>query len=395
MKAVHFGAGNIGRGFVGLILHRAGYEVVFVDVSPVLIDLLNTTPHYNVHEVGSESQTWLVDNYRAINSATNLGGVIDEIATAELVTTAIGANLLRFVAPTIAAALAARSPLLPRLQVMACENAIGATDLLKAEIAELVDDATIAKAIFANTAVDRIVPSQAAEAGLDVTVEEFFEWAVERPPFEGAEPQISDIHFVDDLLPYIERKLFTVNTGHATVAYFGHLLGAETLADAMGMPPVRAEVEEVLAETSAALVARHGFDPLEHAAYVQQCLARFSNPHLPDLPDRVGRSPLRKLGRQERFIRPAAELAELGQTPTALLRAIGAALRFNLPADPECQRMSELLAELSAEEFTTQVTGLTSADALYTDVVRTVRGVQTPEPLGAVGLEFTDGESRL
>ena len=50
--AVHFGAGNIGRGFVGLLLHRAGYQVVFVDVVDELIDALNRTPSYQVKEVG-------------------------------------------------------------------------------------------------------------------------------------------------------------------------------------------------------------------------------------------------------------------------------------------------------------------------------------------------------
>ena len=53
--AVHFGAGNIGRGFVGLILHRAGYQVVFADVVDELIDGLNSTPSYLVKEVGLES----------------------------------------------------------------------------------------------------------------------------------------------------------------------------------------------------------------------------------------------------------------------------------------------------------------------------------------------------
>ena len=52
MKAVHFGAGNIGRGFVGLLLHEAGYEVVFSDVAAPLVDAINAASEYTVHEVG-------------------------------------------------------------------------------------------------------------------------------------------------------------------------------------------------------------------------------------------------------------------------------------------------------------------------------------------------------
>ena len=37
-KAVHFGAGNIGRGFVACFLHEAGYQVVFADVVDALVD---------------------------------------------------------------------------------------------------------------------------------------------------------------------------------------------------------------------------------------------------------------------------------------------------------------------------------------------------------------------
>ena len=377
MKAVHFGAGNIGRGFVGLILHNAGYEVVFADVNADLIDSLASTPSYRVHEVGASSKSWTVDNYRALNSATHEADVVAEIASADIVTTAVGPNILRFVAPLIAKAIAQRSPDLAPLAVMACENAINATDLLKAEVVKALPDAAVADtAIFANTAVDRIVPGQDPDAGLNVTVESFFEWAIESTPFGAETPVIPDAHFVDDLAPYIERKLFTVNTGHATAAYHGFAAGVGSMSEAFSTPAIADEVRAVLAETKALLVAKHGFDPAVQAAYLETNLGRFANPHLTDTVDRVGRQPLRKLSRNERFISPAAELIESGTQPVALVRTVGAALRFDVAEDPESQQLQEKLTALSANDFVAEVTGLDADHPLFALVLAEVQGAQ-------------------
>jgi mannitol-1-phosphate 5-dehydrogenase len=372
-KAVHFGAGNIGRGFVGLILHNAGYELVFADVNAELIDALAGSRSYLVREVGAGASISTVDNYRALNSATNESAVIDEIATADVVTTAVGPNILRFVAPVIAAALAKRDASRAPLAVMACENAINATDLLRNAVVDSIEDPTdLQRAVFANTAVDRIVPGQPEGAGLDVTVEAFFEWAVERGPFGGDVPVIPEAHFVDDLAPYIERKLFTVNTGHATTAYHGFIAGAGSIAEAIGMPAVLAEVRAVLAETKSLLVAKHGFEPQVQQEYIDTNLLRFANEELTDTVERVGRQPLRKLSRNERFVSPAAELAERGLASDALVRAMGAALHFDVADDPQSVEMLELLGSTSAHGFVLQVTGLEPVHPLFGSVVAEV-----------------------
>ncbi|MDD1476257.1 MULTISPECIES: mannitol-1-phosphate 5-dehydrogenase [unclassified Arthrobacter] len=372
MKAVHFGAGNIGRGFVGLLLHEAGYEVVFADVAEDLITDLAAADSYRVHEVGEHPTVRTVENFRALNSTRQEAEVIAEISTADVVTTAVGPHILKFVAPVIAKGIAARAAGLAPLQVMACENAINATDILKSEVsarwdgaAGSLDDKLDEKAVFANTAVDRIVPNQAAGQGLDVTVETFYEWVIDRTPFAGKEPEIPGATFVDELEPYIERKLFTVNTGHAAAAYFGFQGGLEKISEAMADQDVAADVRAVLDETKELLVAKHGFNRDEQESYVQKILGRFSNPHLPDTVNRVGRAPLRKLSRHERFIGPAAELAERGIVPEALLGAIAAALRFNDPADAEAVELGQILASLGADEATAKITGLDPEHPLF------------------------------
>ncbi|PPG93442.1 mannitol-1-phosphate 5-dehydrogenase [Rathayibacter sp. AY1F3] len=376
--AVHFGAGNIGRGFVGLILHGAGYELVFADVNSELIGRLAAADSYEVHEVGEEAATHVVDRFRAIDSAADEEALVREIAAADIVTTAVGPNILRFVAPVIAKGLAARDESAPRLAVMACENAINATRLLQTEVAANLGadewERLRTRAVFADTAVDRIVPNQDPGQGLDVTVESFFEWVVDRTPFEGTEPEIPGATWVDDLEPFIERKLFTVNTGHATAAYTGFATGAHKLSDALAMPEVHDAVKAALEDTKALIVAKHGFSDEEQQAYLEKTLKRFANPYLTDTVDRVGRQPLRKLSRHERFIGPAAELAERGRTPEGLLAAIGAALRFDVPEDPQSVELHEKLAALTPEEFVAEVTGLTAEHPLFDRVVAVVRG---------------------
>jgi mannitol-1-phosphate 5-dehydrogenase len=372
--AVHFGAGNIGRGFIGLLLHEAGYEVVFADVNATLIGMLQSASSYRVIEAGAGGVEKTVTGFRAIDSNADADGLVAEIAAASVVTTAVGPNILKFVAPAIAAGILARPISAGPLAVMACENALGATDLLRAEVLKHGPEAEIGvRAVFANTAVDRIVPEQPADS-LDVTVEPYCEWVVEVAAFGSAMPDIPGAHFVPSLAPYIERKLFTVNTGHATTAYHGRLAGHGSIAAALRDAAVRAAVEAVLEETSEYLVATHDFDIDEQAAYRAKTLERFSNPAIDDSVERVGRQPLRKLSRHERFVAPAAEIAEAGGAATALLGAMAAGLRFDAPGDEEAVQLQAMLRD--GTDIVRDVMGLTPEDALYEGAVAAVASVR-------------------
>ena len=132
----------------------------------------------------------------------------------------------------------------------------------------------------------------------------------------------------------------------------------------------------VLADTKSLIVAKHGVDEQVQEAYVQKILKRFANPHLPDTTLRVGRAPMRKLSRNERFISPASQLAERGMPRDGLLAAIAAGLLFDTADDPESVEVQKLLAEKSADDFVATVTGLEPEHPLYADVVAVVTARQ-------------------
>lgn len=375
MIAVHFGAGNIGRGFIGALLHQAGYELIFLDVNQQVVDQLNQAESYQVIETGFGAHTQTVSNFSALNSQTQFEEAAKVIANADVLTASVGVNVLKFLAPLIAAGLDQRTADKP-LIVMACENAIGATDVLRGEIDK--SSATASQnVIYANTAVDRIVPPQKTETGLDVVVEAFSEWVIDADALGKNKPEIPGAEFVSDLAPFIERKLFTVNTAHATLAYAGQLAGAETIVQAAALPSVSALAKQVLAETSAVLIARHGFAAADHQKYVEKTLARFTNPDLDDPVVRVGRQPRRKLARHDRLIGPAAYLAEMGTEPVALLQAVEAALQFRDESDADVAELRDELLSLTPEDFALRVMGVEANHPLAAQLTRHVQNVKS------------------
>lgn len=366
--AVHFGAGNIGRGFIGALLQDAGYFVVFADVNQGLIDAMRQKGSYQLVELDETPVTKTYDQFAILHSVDDYEELVEQIANADLVTASVGANLLTRIAPTIEAGLKMRTRS-DELVVMACENAIRASETIRDA---MTDKAAIAKAIFCNTAVDRIVPLQLAASEPDVAVEPFSEWIVDQGPLGSRQLNIDGAIFVPDLTPFIERKLYTVNTAHLAIAYLGQIVGYRTVVEAIADSQVLEATRAALEETTAVLIAKHNISEAQHRQYLEKTLKRISNPAIDDELVRVGRDPIRKLSRYERLVGPAAYHAEHIGQPKALLRVIDAALSFESESDDAVARLQLLLRSLSPAEFALEVCGISGEQVLYGPLIELI-----------------------
>jgi mannitol-1-phosphate 5-dehydrogenase len=376
LEAVHFGAGNIGRGFIGLLLYQSGYDTTFVDVNDEIIRAINEKKQYSVVLAAEDKKTITVKNISAINSVSNPEEAARAIAEADIITTAVGPNVLPIISKLIAQGLRERVKTNKQpLNIIACENMVGGTKLLKENIYQHCtseEKAILNEMIgFPNAAVDRIVPNQTNEELLQVLVEPYYEWVVEAPAIKGEKPPINGITFVEDLTPYIERKLFTVNTGHAAAAYVGYHLGYRTIIDAMKDVRVSDTIQGALRESGEALIQTYQFDREEHEKYIETILSRFTNPFISDEVTRVARGPLRKLGARDRLVRPAVMYMEAtGKVPVYLAKVIAAALAFNHEADEEAVQLQEMIANQGVEATLHEISGLEAGHPLVAAVLR-------------------------
>lgn len=367
-SAVMYGGGNIGRGFIGMLLSASGYEVTFVDVAEPVVNTLNEKHCYPVRIISGEGNRDIqVENVKAVNG-NDTSAVAEAIASAEVMATAVGVNVLKYIIGNIVAGIRLRKernggP----LNILICENLMDANKviegMLKAHLTPEEQDWFDENIGLVEASIGRMVPVQTEQMKdgdpMRVCVESYGFLPVDKDAFKGQIPQIRNMVPFSPFDFYLKRKLYIHNMGHATCAYLGDLLGLAYIYEAIDRDEVYILVRGAMEESAQALSKKYNVELADILCHVTDLLYRFTNAALQDTCKRVGGDPRRKLGAQDRIIGAATTALEMGITPAYICVGAAAALyRFINEADGMDQGEGSALAVLK------EVSGLTEEDTL-------------------------------
>lgn len=312
-KIVIFGAGKIGRSFIGQLFSSAGYSVVFVDVDQKMVDLLNQKRSYRIVIKGPKESEIFVSNVEAISSL-DATKVSEAVACAGILSVSVGKNALIQIAPVIAAGLQIRykhnssSP----LDIILSENMLNASGFMKEKLLEnLPKDYPIDQLVgLVETSIGKMVPfiplAELDKDPLVVFAEPYNSLIVDRYGFRGEIPNIENLALKENIKAWVDRKAFIHNLGHATVAYFGAFKYPKSIYiyEVLNDTEIYNFAREVMRQSMAVLLASYpnDFTREELEAHIDDLLYRFGNKALGDTIFRVGQDLTRKLGANDRFV---------------------------------------------------------------------------------------------
>lgn len=367
-KALMYGAGNIGRGFIGQLFSESGYEVVFVDVNMEIINRMNNDHQYPVRILtGKEIKEVIVKNVRGVNGMES-GNVADEIAEADVMATAVGVNILPRIVKPVAEGLKrrwAKGNMKP-LNIIICENLLDANlilaGLLKQELDEEQKKLFDKQVGLVEASIGRMVPVMTPEMQegnvLRVCVEAFGELPVDKDGFKGDIPEIKNMLPFSPFGYYIQRKLFIHNMGHALTAYLGRLKGYEYIWQAVKDPYIKLAALRAMQDSALALSKEHGVKLESILEHVDDLLYRFGNKQLGDTVNRVGNDTRRKLSASDRMIGAANLCVSHGINPVNICLGIAAAMKFDKASAPNA--VYDIIAEKGPEGVLSEISGISN-----------------------------------
>lgn len=377
-KAVMYGAGNIGRGFIGKAFSESGYEVCFVDVAEDVVEKLNEDKSYPVRIVSNDTDSIaIVKNARAINGKY-IDSVAMEITGADIMATAVGVNALPHIIKPLCQGLRKRFEEGGKaLNIIICENLIDADKfmrkMIEQELGPSYKAALDEKLGLVEASIGRMVPVMTDEMKegnmLTVWVEPYDELPVDKAAFKGDIPEIKGLVPFSPFGFYIKRKLYIHNMSHAMCAYLGWRKGYSYIYECINDNNIKSQTCAAMTQAAKALHNEYGVPLEELCAHIEELSARFGNVALSDTVDRVGRDPLRKLRNNDRLIGAALYCMSQGYSPSDLTDGIIAALHYDNPEDEAASRMQHMIREQGVKAFLTTHCGLDEDSPLLKKVL--------------------------
>lgn len=373
MNAVMYGAGNIGRGFIGQRLYLSGYHTTFIDVNDTVVSLLNEEKKYPIFVTrGTEYVPEWVENIDAVDGK-NGEAVVKAITECDLLCTALGVPILPRVAPLIAKAIENRLDAGKPLNILICENMIGSNEYLHGLVEPLIPaekkEAFEANIGFVCVSVGRTVPPTPADIlekyPLAACAEPYSELPVDAAGFRpvGCEyPPILELVPFSPFRFFIERKLLIHNMGHALQAYYGYQKGYNFIFEAATDGEIKYVLTRALLESARALAKRHGAPLDDTMQFVEDLMVRFENKLLVDSFDRVGRDPKRKLSEGDRLVGAFKMVKEEGGVPAHIAVGIAAGYLFDLSSDPAAVEITDYVKANGLAAALEKYSGITDAD---------------------------------
>ncbi len=368
-QAIIFGAGNIGRGFMGQLFSESGYFVTFADVDRVLLHALSQRGSYTIRLVTNErTEAVQVGPVGALHSNDDAEKVAEALAQAEIGATAVGAGILKHIAPLVARGITHRAEAgnTAPFNLILCENLHGAAGLFRGLVLSHLPESLhpfVAQNIgFVDTVIARMVPPLTPELRAEdpslILVEPYKELPVDRAAFVGPIPNIVGMLPYSPFAFFTERKLYIHNAGHATLGYLGYLKGYEYGYEALADDDVYFQARGAMEESALALTRKFHPPAGSLLANIDDLLHRFCNRALGDTILRLGRDPLRKLAPGDRLAGAAVNALEQGVLPVHVVTGLAAGLRFDHPADPIAQELQARIKAQGIEKTLGEVTGI-------------------------------------
>jgi len=378
---VQFGAGNIGRSFIGRLFAEAGYRVVFIDVDSRLVSLLNERRSYPVvvKQNDRPDQIRLIGGVSAIDGRDR-AAVIDVLTQADGMATSVGQRGLQAVLPLLAAALELRAANnAPPLDLIIAENLRSGAAWFRQNLGPLLPEGfdLDSRLGLVETSIGKMVPIMPQDAlnedPLQLFAEPYDTLIVDRLGFRREVPALAGLKPVNNIAAWVDRKLFLHNMSHAALAYLGYQANPALIYcwQAMELPAVVDAVRAALLQSAAALNRAYPDDlPQEElAAHADDLLNRYRNRALGDTLHRVGRDLGRKLAREDRLIGACLLAAKHGLPFDSLVPPIRAALKFAAPDEQgrvgeADQRILQAVAERGPRAVLCEIAGLDAGQSI-------------------------------